>query len=243
MKLESGGGLALHAPADRPWSIGWGSDDWFGPLDLLVGGKEFAPLAGAQSEGEDDLGAFRALELRLDECPLPLRASARAYRERALLVFRLEAAAPLDAFASGEFDRPAVAWPRFRPAKRLPDGLPEETRGFGHGYTEFALPSFSGPELDGFFLLPFRPAVVEPLFLVTAGGRALMLAPLDSFHEQVVAVPRRGESELGVRCGWHGDLNQVPAGFASAAACSSDGGETTARVFGRCRPDGRGRTH
>ena len=46
-----------------------------------------------------------------------------------------------------------------------------------------------------------------------------MLAPLDSFHEQVVAVPRRGEAELGVRCGWHGDLNQAPEGFHTELAC------------------------
>ena len=124
MKLESGGGLVLHAPSDRPWSIGWGSDDWFGPIDLLVGGKEFTPLAGSQSEGEDDLGAFRVLELRLDGSPLPLRASARAYPGRALLVFRLEAAAPLHDFASGQFERPSVAWPRFHPARRCDGGLP-----------------------------------------------------------------------------------------------------------------------
>ena len=218
MKLEAGRGLFLNASPDRPWTIAWGSPDWLGPLDVLAGGREIVPHVEGSFEGEDDLGAFRALELEIDESSLPLRATARAYLERALLVFRLEAAAPLDAFASGEFDRPAVAWPRFRPAERRPGGLPEDTRGFGHAYTEFALPSFSGPELDGFLLLPQRPAVVEPLFLVIPGGRSLMLAPLDSFHEQVVAVPRRGEAELGVRCGWHGDLNQVPAGFRTELA-------------------------
>jgi hypothetical protein len=219
MKLEAGGGLALHAAAGRPWTIARGCDDWFGPLDVWAGGKPLAPRAASQSEGEDDLGAFRALELALDESPLPLRASARAYLERALLVFRLEAAAPLQEFASGQFDRPAVAWPRFRPAERRSGGLPEGSRGFGHAFTEFALATFSGPEFDGFFLLPGRPAVVEPLFLVTPDGGSLMLAPLDHFHEQVVAVPRRGESELGVRCGWHGDLNQAPAGFYTELAC------------------------
>jgi hypothetical protein len=28
MKLEAGGGLALCAPADRPWTIAWERDDW-----------------------------------------------------------------------------------------------------------------------------------------------------------------------------------------------------------------------
>jgi hypothetical protein len=46
-----------------------------------------------------------------------------------------------------------------------------------------------------------------------------MLAPLDQFHEQVVAVPRGAErEEVGVRCGWHGDLERVPAGFATELA-------------------------
>jgi hypothetical protein len=219
MKLEAGGGLVLDAPADRPWAIAWGCADWFGPVDVLAGGQELAPRGASQSEGEDDLGAFRALELALDESPLPLRASSRAYAERALIVFRLEAAAPLQDFASGAFDRPAVVWPRFLPTRRREKKLPEGTVGFGHAYTEFALPSFSRPELDGFLLLPDRPAVVEPLLLVTPDGRSLMLAPLDGFHEQVVAVPRRGEADLGVRCGWHGDLNRVPAGFATELAC------------------------
>jgi hypothetical protein len=219
MNLEAGGGLTLQVPSDGAWTIAWGCDDWFGPLDLLIGGQARAPCAGSQSEGEDDLGAFRALELALDESPLALRASVRAYLERSLLVFRLEAAAALDEFASGQFDRPAVVWPRLRPTMRRQGGLPEGTRGFGHAYTEFALPSFSGPEFDGFLLLPQRPAAVEPLFLVTPKGPSLMLAPLESFHEQVVAVPRQGEAELGVRCGWHGDLDQVPEGFHTELAC------------------------
>jgi len=219
MKLEAGGGLALDASEERPWTVSCGCDDWFGPLDLLAGGMSLAPRAASQSEGEDDLGPFRVLELAMEESPLPLRASVRAYAERPLLVFRLEAAAPLHAIASGRFDRPSVVWPRFHPTRRRAEGLSKGALGFGHAYTEFALPSFSGPEFDGFLLLPQRPAVVEPLFLLTPEGRSLMLAPLDGFHEQVVAVPRRGEAEIGVRCGWHGDLNQAPAGFRTDLAC------------------------
>ncbi len=219
MKLEAGDGLVLHAPTDGPWRIAWEHEDWFGPLDVLLGGKALAPVAGDEALGEDDLGAFRALELALDGSPLPLRASVRAYQERALLVFRLEATAPLEGISSGEFERPAVVWPHFHPSRRRAGGVPEGTCGFGHAYTEFGLPSFSGPELDHFLLLPQRPAVVEPLFLIAPEGPSLMLAPLDAFHEQVVAVPRRDEADLGVRCGWHGDLNQVPAGFHTDLAC------------------------
>ena len=103
MELNAAGGLCLRAPADQPWTIAWGCDDWFGPFDVLAGGQELAPRAGSQSVGEDDLGALRALELLLDGSPLPMRANVRAYLERALLVFRLEAAAALEEFASGAF--------------------------------------------------------------------------------------------------------------------------------------------
>jgi hypothetical protein len=46
-----------------------------------------------------------------------------------------------------------------------------------------------------------------------------MLAPMDAFHDQVIAVPR-GEDEAGrgVRCGWNGDLDAAPAGFATELA-------------------------
>jgi hypothetical protein len=46
-----------------------------------------------------------------------------------------------------------------------------------------------------------------------------MLAPLDAFHDQVMAVPRGPErSGEGVRCGWHGDLASAPRGFATELA-------------------------
>jgi hypothetical protein len=97
--------------------------------------------------------------------------------------------------------------------------VPEGTLAFGHSYTEFALPTRSAPDCAGFFLLPFRPAVVFPLWLVLPDGRALLLAPLDAFHEQVVAVPRdAAQAEAGLRCGWHGDLDEAPAGFATELA-------------------------
>jgi hypothetical protein len=67
--------------------------------------------------------------------------------------------------------------------------------------------------------LPFRPSVVEPLFFLAPDGRTLLLAPLDAFHEQVIAVPSKAEAAAsGVRCGWHGDLDEVSAGFASELA-------------------------
>jgi hypothetical protein len=226
VRIEARDGLAFALAAGGEARVAWdeAAPDALGPIGLRAhaGGRAQASrVADARrSEGRDELGTFEALEL--DWTPAPphaVRTQVRAYRERPLLVFRLEAAAPLHGVATGVFDEPVLAWPWCRPRQRLPGGLPEGWRAFGHSYTEFGLPTPSGPECDGFFLLPWRPAVVVPLWLVAPDGRALLLAPLDAFHEQVIAVPRdAGGAAAGLRCGWHGDLDEAPAGFASELA-------------------------
>lgn len=225
-RIEAGGGLAFAVGEDGEGRVGWGpqAPDALGPIALraFAGAAPRAyGVAGLQRfAGADDLGAFDALAL--DWTPAPpqaVRTTVRAYRERPLLVFRLEAAAALAGLATGAFDEPSLAWPWCRPAARAPGGLPDGARAFAHSYTEFALPTQSDPGCAGFFLLPFRPAVVAPLWLLAPDGRALLLAPLDAFHEQVIAVPRSAESAAsGLRCGWHGDLDEVPSGFASELA-------------------------
>lgn len=216
-------GLAFHLDADGRARVAWSEPDWLGPVGLRfqTGGAALTPRAsGARPfDASDDLGAYQALALAWDETPLAVRCSVRAYRDRPLLVFRLEAAADLDGFATQIFDAPAVAWPWLRPDRRAAHGLPEGTRVFGNQYTEFALPSISDPDCAGFLLLPFRPAAVMPLLFSAPDGRTLLVAPLDAFHEQVIAVPRaREHADAGVRCGWHGDLDAVPAGFATELA-------------------------
>lgn len=216
-------GLAFHFGGDGRAHVAWSEPDWLGPVGLRfqTGGVALAPRAtGARPfEGHDDLGAYHALAPSWDETPLAVRCSVRAYRDRPLLVFRLEAAADLAGFATQVFDAPSVAWPWLRPDRRAPRGLPEGARVFGHQYTEFALPTFSDPACASFLLLPFRPAVVMPMLFTAPDGRTLLVAPLDAFHEQVIAVPRdREHADAGVRCGWHGDLDLAPAGFATELA-------------------------
>src|SRR5258708_6750004 len=81
-------------------------------------------------------------------------------------------------------------------------------RAFGYQYTEFALPVFSDAAMARWRLLGFRPAVVMPLGLVAPDGRTMLLAPLDAFHEQVIAVPSgKDQAGAGVRAGWHGDID------------------------------------
>lgn len=225
-RIEAGGGLAFVVAPDGLGRVGWGAraPDALGPIALRAfdgSAPRVSRVAGLRrAAGVDPVGVFDALAL--DWTPAPphaVRTTVRAYRERPLLVFRLEATAALRGCASGSFDEPWLAWPWCRPDARAPGGLPEGARAFAHSYTEFALPTQSDPGCAGFFLLPFRPAVVAPLWLLAPGGRALLLAPLDAFHEQVLAVPRGAESAgSGLRCGWHGDLDEVPAGFASELA-------------------------
>jgi hypothetical protein len=216
--LEAHGGLVVRSDGDR-LRIAWREPDWLGPLGARFARAERvdepALAASAPFSGADALGAYDGLDLAWTDAP-PIATTVRAYRDRPLVVFRLEARAALDGFATGRFDEPAIGWPCLRPDRRSANGLPEGANVFGHQYTEFALPTFSDPSCARFLLLPFRPAVVEPLYFLAPDGRTLLLAPLDAFHEQVIAVPRKpDEAADGVRCGWHGDLDQVPRGFAS----------------------------
>lgn len=223
--LESQDGLAFSW-RNGEGRIRWHHSDWLGSIHLLASAQSCRAGSTEKSEAADDLGSFRRLALRWEALALPLATSVRAYRDHPLLVFRLEALAPIAGLASGRFERPSVAWPWLRPDQRLPQGLPEGSSAVGHLYTEFAIPAFSDPSLTGFPMLdePPRPAVVEPLWLIAPEGRCLLLAPLNAFHEQVIAVPRGpAEAERGVACGWHGDLDAVPAGFASELAILAGG--------------------
>ncbi len=226
--LRAGEGLTLfwHDTSGR---IAWHHSDWLGPLGLQLGDTgESGPAAVLEMEhfaGRDALGSYAGLRFTAgagNEFKIDLRPSVRAYREHALLVFRLEAGRALGGLATGSFERPAVAWPVMHPAGRAPGGLPETAFAFGHLYMEFGLPTFLDARLETFRIPPpphLRPSVVEPLALLDGEGRCLLLAPLAGFHELVLAVPRTADDHaLGLRAGWHGDLDHVPAGFATELA-------------------------
>ncbi len=244
MRLESAEGLALVSSEDGAWRVEWGEPDWLGPVRARVayaGAIATELVAGARSSGRDDLGAFERLEFAIAGAPLAVAASVRAYRERALLVFRLEARQALTGFATGALDDTAFAFPWLGPASRIARGAPEGARGFGHQYTQFALPTASGAELADFRLAPLVRdlAIVFPLWLVAPDLRSLLLAPLDGFHEQVIAVPRgAAKAGEGLRCGWHGDLDRVPAGFATELALwASRGPRRALETHGRALLD------
>lgn len=199
------GPLRVHVTAAGVLQIGWGEPDWFGP-GRLAGPDESAPVRVTASGAAVALASER------------VRGSVRAIAGEPVAVLRLEAPAALHGLGTGDFATPSVAWhfdPMTRGAGRAPDGL----RAFGYQYTEFALPVFSDDAMSRWRLLPFRPAVVMPLGAVAPDGRTILLAPLDAFHEQVIAVPAgKDDARAGLRAGWHGDIDDVPAGFATELA-------------------------
>jgi hypothetical protein len=182
--------------------VAWIHDDWLGPLRFGSAIAEGAPF-----DGGDDLGAFAGVRFGGD----PVAASIRWYRDRPLAVLRIEAQRGLEGVGTGDFAVPSHAW-SIEPARRVDGGVPAGTVGFGFQYTEFAMPTLTDASLQGWFLFPARPAVVLPMMLLAPTGETLMLAPLDNFHEQVMAVTN------GLRWGWHGDLDATPAGFATELA-------------------------
>ena len=219
LSLSAARGMTLHLAATPHWRLAWDEPDWLGPIGLMLPATlEAAAASPPQLEpfsGSDDLGAYRGFEVARDGLSLPLRTTVRAYTDVPLSVFRLEALDRIARLTTSSFEQPSVSWPAFRPRDRMAGGVPTGTRSYGHQYSEFALPVSGDAGCGGFFLAPHRPAIVQPLLFIAPDGRTLLLAPLDQFHEQVIAVPRDG---TGVRCGWHGDLDEVPAGFASEMA-------------------------
>lgn len=104
----------------------------------------------------------------------------------------------------------------------------------GYAFTQFAMPvrASAGKAFD------FHPAhdlhappVVIPLVIRDPEGRVLLLAPLDAWHEQVIAVQQDDRGVVGLRWGWHGDLDRVPAGFSSTLGLYD--GASVAEVFER----------
>jgi hypothetical protein len=205
------GPLRCRVAALGELRIGWGEPDWLGPARLTVAGV-----------GADGWGPMSSSAVAIDAGWAAGTVSVLAGEP--VLVLRLEAREPRREIATGDFATPAVAW-HFDPGARADGGAPEGLRAFGHQYTEFALPVFSDAALSRWRLLPFRPPVVMPLGLVAPDGRTLLLAPLEGFHEQVIVVPAsREQAGAGLRAGWHGDVDEVPAGFATELAVIAGNG-------------------
>jgi hypothetical protein len=143
----------------------------------------------------------------------------------------LRADRDLDGLAAERFSRPRLAV-SFGPSQiAAPD-----VSLVGFAYTQFALPVRA--DLDGGF--DFAPAAnlrspsaVMPLVMSSGDGRVELLAPLDSWHEQIISVRQNdpGPRIDDLAWGWHGDLDQVPAGFATTLGVFT--GRSVGEVFER----------
>lgn len=200
IRLSTARGLAVSVD-EGVVRVEFGTPDWLGPGRFTVADQ---PHPLTITEQRDDSIVFAG-----DDA---VRLSIRADAEQPLIVFSLQAVTALDGLATGSFATPSYAWPAFDPSQRDPLGLPEGSRGFGFQYTEFGWPTQSDASLARWRLLPFRPPIVEPLGVVAPDGRCLLLGPLNAFHDHVISV------EHGIVCGWHGDLDRVPAGFSTELA-------------------------
>lgn len=213
-RLSAAQGLSLVVD-ESVWRVAWHEPDWLGPLSFAaLGGAPRLPAVAGRSAGQDDIGTFTRLHLEVGDPRL--QASVRAYTDSPLLVFRLQALAPLHGIATGKLAHTCVTWPLLSPLQRGVDGIPAGTRTYGHQYTEFSLPVSGDANAAGFTFATHRPSVVEPLLFVAPDRRTLLLAPLDQFHDQVIGVPATADAATeGIRCGWHGDLDDIPVGFAT----------------------------
>ena len=227
MQLHAGRGLAVDVADDGTVRIGIDGEDWFGP------GRPPRPArVGEPTRVADARGAATSVTVVDGE----VRSSVRAYADHPLLVFRSEATTDLSGMATGAYDQPSVAWPTFTPAERADGAAPAGLRALVFQHCEFGLPSNAGPSLDGWFLLPHRPPTGWPLLLTRADGRTLLVAPLDAFHEQTIGL-NRGT----LRCGWHGDLDAVPAGFTTdLAVLAADGPRAALDAWGQMLLDAAG---
>ncbi|MGB3412563.1 MAG: hypothetical protein WBA45_15360 [Microthrixaceae bacterium] len=217
MQLRASEDLVVEVDEDGTTRIGRGtSTDWFGPARPTgVASVGVDDKIGQLLSESDDMGDYTALVVADDD----VRCSIRAYKDRSMVVFRTEATRDLDELSTGSYDRPSAGWPVFKPADRRSGGAPEGLRALAFQQCEFGLPSTAGVDLDGFFLLPHRPPTGWPLILGAEDGTALLLAPLDNFHDQVV-----GLNGGTVRCGWNGDIDSVTSGFTTDLAVISGSG-------------------
>lgn len=134
----------------------------------------------------------------------------------------LTANAALEDLSTGHLDKPRVCL-SWRP-DRAKDAA--ELHFLGFQCSEFALPvraSDVALQFDFFDRPGFvRPRSVFPLIVMSkATDECIMLAPVDSFHEQVLAVVDTEDGSRELRWGWSGDLVSVSKGFSATLAIIS----------------------
>jgi hypothetical protein len=123
---------------------------------------------------------------------------------------RLAAKEPMRGFGSGRFHEPTVY------VDIDLDALDSDIKILGYAFTQFAMP-LVGSRTRPFDFSPapnlFSPPALMPVILQNRDGMCCLLAPLDSWHEQIFAIVQDDDGVHGLRWGWHGDLDEVDEEF------------------------------
>lgn len=137
-----------------------------------------------------------------------------------VLGLTLTALTSLQNISTGQLDNPGI-YLSFHP-ERSPIAADHHFLAFQ--ISEFALP-IRAPDISltfDFFDRPnfTRPHAVSPLLVMNKSTHnCLMLAPVDAFHDQVLAVVDNAQSaQRELRWGWSGDLDVVPKAFSTTLA-------------------------
>jgi hypothetical protein len=141
---------------------------------------------------------------------------------------RLVATRDLIGIRGPKFAEPVVGVEFVTPA------VPSDVEYLGYAFTQFALPVIARGDL-GFDFHPapnlHAPSAMLPLLARSSEGCTL-LAPISNPHEQIIAVV-----DGMLVWGWHGDLDEIPAGFATELGVYH--GDCPTEVFDRWGADVR----
>jgi len=207
--------------------------DWYGPANFVI-----------DQTVVDDLESLGSAEVYSVDPTKRIQATIVADVERPdVVICSLEALVDIDRDATG-FGRTWASFPSFDPTARLDGGQPDDTAAFGHQYMEFALPTAADAQsLSDWLRWPFRPAVVEPLWLIAPDGFVIMLAPINAVFDQIISVPEDvDDASWGIRCGWHGDLTHIPVGTRTELAIiGADGTRAAQRIWAEMLAERGGR--
>ena len=197
--------------------------------------QDAAPRGGA-----DDLGAFRALDLRYALGGLPLHTSVRAYRERPLLVFRTAAEEASRSTAAGA--SPSLASPGRGCARRCASPAARPRARAATAISSRSSPSrpTATPTSAASSSCRTGRACCCPCSSPRRRARCCSRRSPASTSSSAACPPARPTRDAGVRIGWHGDLDEVPRGFATELALlAGRRAARAARGLGRAAPAAR----
>lgn len=136
-----------------------------------------------------------------------------------VLYVTLRATTNIADLSTGQLDKPRV-YKSWRPSRARNAA---DLHFLGFQCSEFGLPiraSDAELKFDFYSRIGYvRPRSVFPLIVMSRStSECVMLAPLDSFHDQVLSITETEAGDRELHWGWSGDLESVPLGFHTTLA-------------------------